>query len=137
VSWTLNTNVAWLTTSATSGQTIAGTTIEILPYTLGNGNYTGIITFTSPQLSNAVTVTVKLAVINAGRNCDVNRDGVSNQSDVQLVTNALGTNITQPSFNLRYDLDRDGTITSADVQLTQACVARANAFKLYLPIIRR
>jgi len=137
VSWTLSTNANWLTASASSGQTITSTTIQALPYDLNNGNYTGVITFTSPQLSNAVTVTVKLSVINAGRNCDVNRDGVSNQSDVQLVTNALGTNLTQPNFNLRYDLDRDGTITSADVKLAQACVARANAFKVYLPIVRR
>jgi hypothetical protein len=137
VSWTMSTNAAWLTTSATSGQTPAGVTIEALPYTLNNGNYTGIISFTSPQLSNTVTVTVHLSVINAARNCDVNRDGVSNQTDVQLVTNAIGTNITQPNFNLRYDLNRDGSVTQADVTLTQACVAMASAQKLYLPLIRK
>ena len=96
-----------------------------------------MLTFTSPQVSNAITVTVKLSVINAGRNCDVNRDGVSNQADVQLVTNAIGTDITQPDFNLRYDLNRDGFVTMGDVQLTQACVARAAGYMLYLPLIRK
>jgi len=137
VSWTMSTDANWLTASATTGQTISGVTIEALPYSLNNGNYTGMITFTSPQVSNAVTVTVKLSVINAERNCDVNRDGVSNQTDVQLVTNAIGTDITQPNFNLRYDLNRDGFVTANDVQLAQACVARAAGFTVYLPSIRK
>jgi hypothetical protein len=129
--------VSWLTANATSGQTPGGVTIEALPYNLNNGYYTGIVTFTSPQLSNAVTVTVKLAVINAVHNCDVNRDGVSNQSDVQLIQGAIGSDVTQPNFNLRYDLNRDGFVTATDMQLAQACLARISAYKLYLPIIRR
>ena len=137
VSWTMSTTTPWLTASATSGQTPDGVTIEALPYNLGNGNYTGMITFTSPQLSNAVTVTVNLSVINAARNCDVNRNGVSDSSDVQLIQNAIGTNYTQPDFNLRYDLNRDGVITQDDVQLAQACVARISAYQLYLPLVRR
>lgn len=137
VSWTMSTNVPWLTASNGSGRTIGNATIEALPYSLTDGNYTGAITFASPQLSNTVTVTVNLSVINAARNCDVNRDGVSNQTDVQLVTNAIGTDITQPNFNLRYDLNRDGHVTQADVTLTQACVAAASGRKVYLPLIRK
>jgi hypothetical protein len=138
VSWTMSTNAPWLTASATSGQTPAGITIEALPYSLNNGNYTGLITFASPQLSNTVTVTVNLTVLNAARNCDVNRDGVSNATDVQLVTNAIGTDYTQPNFNLRYDLNRDGFVTQADVTLTQACVAGfPGSHKVYLPLIRK
>ncbi|NTU63696.1 MAG: hypothetical protein HGB05_09925 [Chloroflexi bacterium] len=137
VSWTMSGNVPWLTASSSSGQTPAGVTIEALPYSLDNGSYTGVLSFSSPSLTNVATVTVKLAVINAARNCDVNRDGVSNQADVQLVTDALGTDITQPNFNLRYDLNRDGVVTQADVQLTQACVAGASGSKLYLPVIRK
>jgi hypothetical protein len=88
-------------------------------------------------LSSTVAVTVDLTVINAARNCDVNRDGVSNAADVQLVTNALGTNYTQQNFNLRYDLNRDGYVTQADITLAQACVARAAGRKVYLPLIRK
>ena len=137
VSWTMSTAVPWLTASSAAGQTPGAVTIEALPYDLGNGNYTGVISFTSPSLTNVATVTVKLSVINAARNCDVNRDGVSNDTDVQLVQSALGTDYTQPNFNLRYDLNRDGTITADDVTLAQACVARQSAYTVYLPLIRK
>jgi hypothetical protein len=137
VSWTLSTAAPWLSTSTTNGQTPNGVTIEALPYNLGNGQYTGVINFSSPQLTNTVAVTVNLTVINAAGNCDVNRDGLSNETDVQLVQSAIGTDYTQPNFNLRYDLNRDGTITAADVTLTQACVARQSAYRLYLPLIRK
>lgn len=135
VSWTMSTAAPWLTADVTGGQTPGGVTIKALPYNLGNGSYTGVINFTSPQLSNTVAVTVNLTMINAARNCDVNRDGVSDQSDVQLVQSAIGANYTQPNFNLRYDLNRDGVITQDDVQLAQACVARQTAYQLYLPVI--
>ena len=134
----MSTNAPWLTASSTSGQTPAGVTIEALPYSLNNGHYLGVINFASPQLSNTVAVTVDLTVINAARNCDVNRDGVSNAADVQLVTGALGTDYTQPNFNLRYDLNRDGYVTQADVTLTQACVAGfPGAYQVYLPLIMK
>ena len=135
VSWMMSTNASWLTTSSTNGQTPSGVTIEALPYSLNNGNYTGVINFTSPSLTSVATVTVKLTVINAARNCDVNRDGVSNQADVQLVQSALGSNLTQPDFNIRYDLNRDGYVTQADVTLTQACIAGAAGYKVYLPLV--
>ncbi|HTP08540.1 MAG TPA: dockerin type I domain-containing protein [Anaerolineae bacterium] len=137
VSWTLSTSTPWLTASTTNGQTPEGVTIEALPYNLGNGLYTGVINFASPQLTNTVAVTVNLTVINAARNCDVNRDGISNDADVQLVQSAIGTDYTQPNFNLRFDLNRDGTITAADVTLAQACVARQSAYMVYLPLIRK
>ena len=133
----MSTNAPWLTSSAMSGQTPEGVTIEALPYNLNNGNYTGLIRFTSPQLSNVVTVTVKLSVINAARNCDVNRDGLSTRLDVQLVQAAVGTSYTQPNFNLRYDLNRDGVIDSTDVALAQACLANAGTKSVYLPLIRK
>ena len=134
VSWTLTTNTAWLTVSAKSGNTPAGVTIEALPYTLNNGQYIGVIHFASPQLSNTAVVTVNLTVMNAGGNCDVTRDGVVTQADVQLVQSALGTNYLQSNFNLRYDLNRDGTVTAADVALMQACFAKAGHL-IYLPIV--
>ncbi|HSD84121.1 MAG TPA: dockerin type I domain-containing protein, partial [Anaerolineae bacterium] len=138
VSWTMSSTVPWLTTSSAGGQTPQGVTIEALPYSLSDGNYTGVINFSSPQLGPTVAVTVNLTVLNAARNCDVNRDGVSNATDVQLVTTAIGTDYTQQNFNLRYDLNRDGAVTQGDVTLTQACVAGIpGGHQIYLPLIRR
>ena len=49
--------------------------------------------------------------------------------------NAVGTDFTQPNFNLRYDLNRDGYVTQADVQLAQACIAGTASYKVYLPLV--
>jgi hypothetical protein len=135
VTWTISSTASWLTASTTSGQTPDGVTIEALPYSLPNGHYVGVINFASPQLTNTVAVTVNLTVLNAGRGCDVNRDGVSNDIDVQLVQSAIGMNYLQPNFNLRYDLNRDGSITQTDVTLAQECVADFAGHTIYLPLI--
>jgi hypothetical protein len=127
----------WLTAGSSGNQTPSGVTIEALPYTLNDGSARAL-SILQPAVRHTAAVTVNLTVINAARNCDVNRDGASNATDVQLVTSALGTNITQPDFNLRYDPNRDGYVTQADVALTQACVAGFPAgYKVYLPLVRR
>jgi Dockerin type I domain len=75
-----------------------------------------------------ITVTLR----NSTGWCDVNHDGAVNNTDLQLVEAAVGTNNTMPNFNYRYDLNRDGVVDAADVTLMQACVIAATR-TIYLP----
>ncbi len=136
VSWTLTTSASWLAASATSGsQTPDGATIHVQAFMLSDGAYTGVLTVTSLALNSVVTVPVSVNIQNSLAYCDVNRDGVTNSVDVQLVTAAVGTNNTQPGFNYRYDLNRDGRVDASDVALVSACASKGR--QIYLPLVTR
>ena len=65
ITFTASSNQTWLTVSPASGTTPSAATITINPAGLTSGNYSGTITFSSPDAAASKTVTVSLTVIPA------------------------------------------------------------------------
>src|SRR5262249_14032955 len=104
--WTVSSNVNWLAGTAQDGQTPDSFTLAALTYKLSDGTHEAQLTFKSSV--GTVVVPVTLVLTHSSAQCDVNRDGASDNADIALVQSAVGTDNTQASFNYRNDFDRNG-----------------------------
>jgi hypothetical protein len=117
VSWTLSADVPWLGASTRSGRTVDGVTIFLKAYTLEEGTHTGSLTFRSEALGQSVTVPVTATVSNRDAYFDMNDDGWVSVPDVQAVAGRIPSEVGEPDFDSRYDIDRDADIDAADIHL--------------------
>jgi Dockerin type I domain len=100
---------------ANTGQTPGETTLLAQAYKLRDGVQHATLTFNSVAFISTVTAVVTLR--NSAAYWDVNHDGAVNNTDLQRVEAAAGTNNTMPNFNYRYDLNRDGVVDACSDRL--------------------
>jgi hypothetical protein len=134
--FTATADVGWLSFSAITGTTPAQLTVVINPIGLVDGTQVGSITVNSEL--GTITVPVTVTASNKGEFCDANRDGATNQQDIQAVQSRVGAVWGDANYAVQYDVDRDGDIDAQDVGLISTCAATYGDVRaLYLPLIRK
>ncbi len=133
---TLSSAAPWLDFSAAAGSTPFVSTIVLNPILLTDGTQTATITVSSSLGSVAVPVTVNVS--NKAAFCDVDGSGSGDAADLAAVQARIGSSLGDQSYAIRFDVDRDGMITTADVQLLAGCVGVAvPGWRVYMPWIAR
>ncbi len=136
VSATFTTNTPWIDLDSAGGDTPALATVVINPIGLADGTQAGSITVNSEL--GTITVPVTVTASNKGEFCDANRDGATNQQDIQAVQSRVGAVLGDVNYGVQYDVDRDGDVDAQDAGLISACaVAYGDVRALYLPLIRK
>ncbi|HYF65290.1 MAG TPA: dockerin type I domain-containing protein, partial [Herpetosiphonaceae bacterium] len=133
---TLSSDVPWLDLSATAGPTPFVGTVVLNPILLAAGTQRGTITVSSSLGDVAVPITVNVS--NKADFCDVDGSGSGDAADVAAVQARVGSGLGDANYAVRFDVDRDGEITAADVQLLGGCVGvAAPGWSVYMPFVAR
>ncbi len=119
VDWKVESNAEWLVPSVESGQTPEQVVIRVESYLLRDGIHEAELHFMSDDLNQSHVVPVTVRIVNAEGHFDVNRDGVVDDLDEQIITDLAGVVATDDSYNYRADIDRNGLINLQDLHLTQ------------------
>jgi len=136
VTATFSTTTPWIDLNSAGGQTPALTTVVINPIGLAEGTQVGSITVDSDL--GSITVPVTVTASNKSDFCDANRDGATNQADINAVQARAGTVLGDANYAVQYDVNRDGAIDAQDVSLISGCVAgTGGGHFVYLPLIKR
>ncbi|HEY4722665.1 MAG TPA: hypothetical protein VII92_12505, partial [Anaerolineae bacterium] len=136
VNATFTTSTPWIDLDSAGGQTPALTTVVINPIRLAEGTQVGSITVSSDL--GVVTVPITVTASNKSDFCDADRNGQTNQQDINAVQSRVGAIIGAVNYAVQYDIDRDGDIDAQDVSLIGVCVlGPSGGHAVYLPLVRR
>ncbi|MEX2186265.1 MAG: LamG-like jellyroll fold domain-containing protein [Pirellulales bacterium] len=113
--WQLIADVDWLEATATTGTTPDATLIRVQAFKLTDGVHLAHLRFDSTTVGNSVIVPVTVTVTNRATYFDVDVDGSASDADCQTVQASIGLSFGDPGYDLRFDVDRDGTIEAEDV----------------------
>jgi hypothetical protein len=136
VSATFSTSTPWIDLDSAGGDTPALATVVVNPIRLTEGTQAGSIRVSS--VLGSIDVPITVTATNKGDFCDTNRDGATNQADINAVQSRIGAVLGDANYAVPYDADRDGDIDAQDVALFSACaVIYGDLRAVYLPLIRR